>query len=72
VVFERVDRANTDAISGIHHETSVAQKLDICKQINREIPFLCPLKRAVPCGFESMASTGILILPRRNFAEPLN
>jgi hypothetical protein len=25
VVFERVDRANTDAISGIHHETSVAQ-----------------------------------------------
>ena len=54
VVFERVDRANTDAISGIHHETSVAQKLDICKQINREIASLCPLKRAVLCGFESM------------------
>jgi hypothetical protein len=54
VVFERLDRANTDAISGIHHETSVAQKLDKCKQINREIASLCPLKRAVLCGFESM------------------
>jgi hypothetical protein len=31
VIFERVDRPNTDTISGINHEPSVAQKLDIRK-----------------------------------------
>jgi hypothetical protein len=51
VIFERVDRSNTDTISGINHETSVAQKLDIRKEVNRRTALLCPLKRAVPCGF---------------------
>lgn len=51
VVFERVNRQSTDAISGIHHETSIARKLDICKKSNRRTASLCPLKRAVPCGF---------------------
>lgn len=51
VIFERVDRSDTDAIASINHEMSVAQMLDIRKKINRRTAFLCPLKRAVPCGF---------------------
>jgi hypothetical protein len=51
VILERVKSARADSISGVHHATSVAQKLDIRKKTNRRTAFLYPLKRAVPCGF---------------------
>jgi hypothetical protein len=52
VIVERVDRSDTDAVSGIHHKSSVASALIGTRTLHRRTPaFLCPLKRAVPCRF---------------------
>jgi hypothetical protein len=50
MILERVNGPGTDAVSGIHPQSSVAQKLCTRKTINRRAAFLCPLKGAVPCG----------------------
>jgi len=36
VILERVDRPETDAISGINHEPNVAQPLEIRKRLNKQ------------------------------------
>jgi hypothetical protein len=50
MILERVNGPGTDAVSGIHPQSSVAQKLYTRNTINRRAAFLCPLKGAVPCG----------------------
>jgi hypothetical protein len=44
MILERVNGPGTDAVSGIHHQTSVAQKLYTRNTINRRAAFLSPLK----------------------------
>ena len=51
VVLERVNGTRADSVSSVNHVSNVNQKLEICKTVNGGAVFLCPLKRAVPCGF---------------------
>jgi hypothetical protein len=52
VILERVQGSDADSVAIVNHTSSVARKLEICKKSNRRrTAFLCPLKRAVPCGF---------------------
>ena len=52
VILERVQGSDADSVAIVNHTSSVARKLEICKKSHRRrTAFLCPLKRAVPCGF---------------------